>query len=410
MLNSDSEDQLAWFSDLMPCAEGLFLSVYSTRWQLFRSTCPDHLQRYWDLVFRASEAPRYVEPLLLNGGNPVIFSAAVDLTWIIVPNRNRGRLQNYAVLGPLFLSTMSAEELEQALNRFHFQKISPREYLDHLNDLPSLQYPSFLLLGKMLNRTLNGETLDYTEFQLASPKSLTVRPEERLTCDLLVESSHGRSDIEDLLLEQIKSGNLNYRTDIPSLQLGQYGELAPGSTLRQLKDEFIIATTLCSRAAMEGGLSRQQSLSLADSYIRQAEAADTIAELMAIYDPMVDDYIRRVHFIRQKKDYSPAVRSCINYIEEHIGEPLSIRSVAEGTGYTGYYLSALFRRETGMPLGDYMKKRKVEHAKRRLLRSNAPVASIAEEFGFASPSHFSAVFRDLTGCSPTEFRRSGGNP
>ena len=84
--------------------------------------------------------------------------------------------------------------------------------------------------------------------------------------------------------------------------------------------------------------------------------------------------------------------------------------MAEGTGYTGYYLSALFRRETGMPLGDYMKKRKVEHAKRRLLRSNAPVASIAEEFGFASPSHFSAVFRDLTGCSPTEFRRSGGNP
>ena len=401
------QEKLNWFMEMTECADGLFLWDYTTSWDIRSSNCPEDKAVYWSHLFRVVGGPEQVSPLFAHSRKPVLFNAAVDLSWIIVPAVEKHTIARYLVLGPVFLSSMSQQELDKALDSYDFATSSKYEYKTHLEDLPSIQYPAFLLYGKMLNRCLYPEVVDLMDFRIVSAKNVRVRPENRLSSEIVLDSSEGRADIEDLLLQQIRQGNPNFRNAIPALQLGQYGEMAPQSTLRQLKDECIVAITLSSRAAMDGGLSRQQARGVGDSYIRQVESADTIEEVMGIYEPMVSDFIRRVHNKHLQQQYSVPIRNCMDYMEQHITEPLTVRSVVEGTGYTGYYISNLFRRETGKSLGEYINERKVEYAKHLLLETGDSVGAISKQLNFSSASHFTAVFRQVTGMTPSAFREAG---
>jgi AraC family transcriptional regulator len=54
----------------------------------------------------------------------------------------------------------------------------------------------------------------------------------------------------------------------------------------------------------------------------------------------------------------------------------------------------------------YIIKRRVEHAGRLLTGTSLPLAEIALQTGFASQSHFSDVFKKVTGETPRAFRHA----
>jgi AraC-like DNA-binding protein len=66
--------------------------------------------------------------------------------------------------------------------------------------------------------------------------------------------------------------------------------------------------------------------------------------------------------------------------------------------------SRVFRRLEGVPPRLYLQERRVERAK-RLLGSDRPISEIALELGFYDQSHFTRVFKQLTGETPGTYRR-----
>jgi AraC-like DNA-binding protein len=52
----------------------------------------------------------------------------------------------------------------------------------------------------------------------------------------------------------------------------------------------------------------------------------------------------------------------------------------------------------------YVREQKINRARFLLTYSNATITTIAEQLGFYSQSHFSALFKRYAGCYPTEFR------
>ncbi len=200
---------------------------------------------------------------------------------------------------------------------------------------------------------------------------------------------------------------MNYRSvlDLFPLNYGHVGMLAQDDGLRQAKNQFIAAATLYSRAAVQGGLSRVVSFSLANQYIRALEDASTIPETMDVYQRMLDDYIRRVHACKQREASSPLIRNCIELINLHIEKPLSLRWIAEQVNYSEYYLSKLFKKETGGSIVDYIKKKKIDYAKILLLDTNRSIQDIAEDLSFSTPSRFTETFRKITGIPPKEYRK-----
>lgn len=93
----------------------------------------------------------------------------------------------------------------------------------------------------------------------------------------------------------------------------------------------------------------------------------------------------------------------MDYIETHVREKISLEELADSVGYTAYYLSRKFQKETGKSITQFIQERKVEYAKTRFRGGHVTMAELAEELNFSSPSYFSSVFRKITGQSPMEY-------
>jgi len=103
---------------------------------------------------------------------------------------------------------------------------------------------------------------------------------------------------------------------------------------------------------------------------------------------------------------SPAVRRALLVMESNLQEPLAVKDVARAVGVSTRQLDRAFSAQLNTsPARAYMKLR-ISLATRLLLAGKNTVGDVAFHAGFVSPGHFSRVFRQMTGRSPTEALRS----
>ena len=99
------------------------------------------------------------------------------------------------------------------------------------------------------------------------------------------------------------------------------------------------------------------------------------------------------------------------YIDAHYTEKFSLLRIAGSLYVNGSYLLRVYRAETGRTLLWYHNHVRCERAKALLSAGRDEISSVGEKVGFVSSSHFSHVFRKMTGCTPSEYRkRSGPHP
>lgn len=91
-------------------------------------------------------------------------------------------------------------------------------------------------------------------------------------------------------------------------------------------------------------------------------------------------------------------------LNDRFAESLTLDEIAATVGVHPVHLARQFRRTFGCTVGDYVRRLRVDYA-RRALASPAPLSEIALRAGFADQSHFSRVFKRATGLTPGEFRR-----
>lgn len=86
--------------------------------------------------------------------------------------------------------------------------------------------------------------------------------------------------------------------------------------------------------------------------------------------------------------------------------PRSVGEVATVLGVHPVHLARRFRAAFGLSPGEYVRRCRLDRARRMMLGSVAPLAEIAAAAGFADQSHFSNAFRKTFGMSPRSFRRA----
>lgn len=133
---------------------------------------------------------------------------------------------------------------------------------------------------------------------------------------------------------------------------------------------------------------------------------ESIAQLIAVH-------LARMHSTRARPRRSPPadglsqarIRRLLDYIEQHLGEALSLETMAAEIDLSPLYLSRAFRAVVGQSPHRYVVSRRIELAKRLLADTELPIADIALAAGFSSQSHLSVWFRRLVGVSPAVYRR-----
>lgn len=96
-------------------------------------------------------------------------------------------------------------------------------------------------------------------------------------------------------------------------------------------------------------------------------------------------------------------------LHARFSENVSVTEIAESVGVHPVYLASVFRRHHHCTVGDYMRRLRVEYACREMSRSETPLVEIALAAGFAHQSHFSRIFKSVTGLTPSAYR-AGARP
>ncbi len=90
-------------------------------------------------------------------------------------------------------------------------------------------------------------------------------------------------------------------------------------------------------------------------------------------------------------------------LDESPAERLSLAELAALVHLTPRQLIYRFQSETGEPIAQWVRRRRIASA-RRLLSQGWSVSSVAEQLGFANPYHFSRTFKAVTGIAPSTMR------
>lgn len=88
-----------------------------------------------------------------------------------------------------------------------------------------------------------------------------------------------------------------------------------------------------------------------------------------------------------------------------MGAEINLGTLAELCSLSPTYLAALFKKETGMTVGQFITIRRIQLASDLLIQSGMQIQEIALYLGFQDTSYFSRVFRKETGMTPQAFRR-----
>ena len=159
----------------------------------------------------------------------------------------------------------------------------------------------------------------------------------------------------------------------------------------------------CAQAARNGGLPVARCYEITQDYVRLANESNNEELVHYLMLPMMLELTKAVG--TEARAYShPISHHAMTYVRSHLAETLDGDSVAEACGVSRKTLCTRFKQETGETFASYVRRLRVERAKRLLDTTEFDVSQIAYQTGFSSQSHMQTVFKQATGLTPREWR------
>lgn len=96
----------------------------------------------------------------------------------------------------------------------------------------------------------------------------------------------------------------------------------------------------------------------------------------------------------------------IDFVRTNIASDLSLNELAAVAGVSPSHFKTLFKQSVGMPVHQYVIRRRVEYAVELLQNERSTLADVALQAGFANQSHLARCMRATIGVTPGTLRRS----
>lgn len=103
------------------------------------------------------------------------------------------------------------------------------------------------------------------------------------------------------------------------------------------------------------------------------------------------------------------IEEATNYLKNHYDSAFVLGDLAEHLQLSTSYTSKFFKKNMGMSVRDYIMGFRISKAKLLLLNERISILDISEQCGFETLQHFSRVFKEYTGQTASDFRKSVKN-
>jgi len=321
---------------------------------------------------------------------------------------------NKIILGPTKQTAESDQELRDLAFLIDVPTDEVLDFLTGMKTIIRMPFDSILQTMCTVNYSLNKEKLLLTDITLYDTVQSALNAEllaSQMEADPTVDETnqfrqeiHNTLGIEQTIMNIVRHGDIDAFHDLLPKLPAVRGGIVAESQLRQAKNTFIVTATLASRAAIQGGMDVEESLSLSDAFIQKCERLYDLNRINNLTQHMLEYYTEHVGRLHITESSSRLTTEVANYVRQHLSEAITTEDIARHLYVSRPHLSTRFRAETGMTLTEFIAKEKAEEAKSLLRYTDKSLLAISAYLGYSSQSHFSRVFKKYAGHSPGEYR------
>ncbi len=175
--------------------------------------------------------------------------------------------------------------------------------------------------------------------------------------------------------------------------------------IRNIKNYCIITNTLLRKAAENGGVHPLYLNDISSSFAAKIELLPSIPNAKSLMIEMFRSYCNLVKR-NSIKHYCAPVQKAIAYIDANLSTNVSLRTLATEQNISPGYLSALFKKETGKNITEFINEKRIDHAKQLLVNTKLQIQTVASHCGILDVHYFSKLFKKHTGKTPKEYRKN----
>ncbi len=212
-----------------------------------------------------------------------------------------------------------------------------------------------------------------------------------------------RYAMENQLIQAVTSGKLHkaemFFNSLSSLQFERRSQ----NPIRDLKNYAIILNTLLRKAAESASVHPLHIHNISAQYALKIELISSAANFNSLLKEMIRKYTLLVRN-QSLKGYSIHIRKVITAINQDLTDDLTLKAQACALNINPSYLSALFKKETGYTLTEYVNRKRIDYAILLLNSTDMQIQTIALYCGIPDVNYFTKTFKRIVGKTPKEYR------
>ncbi len=387
-------EKIGFFHKLVYSNYPLYLWSYDASFELVDTTAT------WNLISFADFVPVVSSHLATGSFSPVILGTNVNMCWMVGFAHKNEKLDGIHFLGPILTGEDTPALLREKLETYDLSVRTRATVTKMMSRTPIIPTSMLVNYAVMMHYALNEENIPLSEVKFL-PEG-----EARPTARQGASKKHEGVWLEEQrLCQMFEEGDPAAVSAIMSaLSVTSGVDARIKDFIRKHKNNALVLLTLCSRSCIRGGLHPAVAYDLNDYYATGLEECRTASEVVRFCKDMVSDFMGRMEHAKVASSISPPIQNACYYIRNHLTESLSIESLAKLVGYTEYYFSYKFQKETGVTVKDFILDERITQAKILLSDSNQSVQDVSDALGFCNRSYFSTCFRKKVGMSPNQYK------
>ena len=349
---------------------------------------------------------------LSSSAVPSIIKAATEIPFFNIDNQSiiyslipvDGKENFNIFVGPAKLSR-TIDPVVYHKNSDLFREIPFENIKAILPMLPLVNYYDFFYLLQLLYYQLNDIKFSTEKFLMDKLDLNINKNASQILFSRRETSVYHHSYIGELLMcDVIRNGQVDRLAEAARFsEKGVPGVIHP-DPLRNAKDYGIITITILTRPAIQGGLNDEIAYAMSDAYMREIEASNDFKEIFNICFRAGSEYTHAVAKIKKSSNFSSYVIRCLDYLQNHLHEKIVLSDVSNHLQINVKQLSALFKKETGLSITDYIHRERVSEAKNLLAHTDLSFSDISNCLNFCNQSYFNKIFKKITDSTPSQYR------
>lgn len=319
--------------------------------------------------------------------------------------------RNALLIGPYASFRVTQQQILEKAEELNLSPLQCSRLGEYYRNIPVVldDGPFFVLITALAERMWGEESafeiVDLNQDVLTPPIASSpddAEPEDTLMRINLTET---RYSYENELMDHVSKGRVHRAERMIARASLSLLDQRTADPLRNLKNYAIICNTLMRKAAEQGGVHPIHLDRVSAAFARRIETISNLNTGQPLMTEMAQAYCQLVRH-QSTGQYSSLIQKVMAYIEADLSGDLALSTLASIHSISPSYLSALFRKETGKTITEFVNEKRVDLGAHLLRSTRLQVQTIAQYCGMPDANYFSKLFKKEFGQTPKQFRET----